>query len=87
MRLGVAFDTMATKVQEREAALRESEDRIRSLASLVPAFIWFSESAGSIQYMNERWYQYTGRSPEDTLLMGWTGAVHPDDMGRTIAAW
>jgi len=87
VRLGMAFDTMAEKVEERDAALRASEERFRSLASLVPAFIWFADREGSLQYMNERWYQYTGRPPDDTLRTGWIGAVHPDDMGSTLAAW
>jgi PAS domain S-box-containing protein len=66
-----------------EAALRESEERFRHLADLVPGFIWFADASGALHYLNDRFYAYTGLTPETALPGGWIAAVHPDDRART----
>jgi PAS domain S-box-containing protein len=86
-KLGAAFDAMAEGIAERTQALKASEDRFRSLANLVPAFVWFGDADGSIRYLNERWYGYTGQTTEKALASGWADAVHPDDVQRTLSAW
>jgi len=53
--------------REAEAALRQSEDRFRTLANLAPAFVWFGAPDGGIRYLNDRWYAYTGQTPEQAL--------------------
>ncbi|HZH10012.1 MAG TPA: HWE histidine kinase domain-containing protein [Microvirga sp.] len=86
-KLGAAFNAMAEGIAERTRALQASEDRFRSLANLVPAFVWFSDAEGNIRYMNERWYGYTGQTSEEALASGWANVVHPDDVNRTLSAW
>lgn len=84
--LQAAFDEMAEHVEARTRALAASEQRLRTLSDLVPAFIWFGDEAGEIRYVNERWYAYTGRAREDGAL-GWRTVVHPDDAERAGARW
>lgn len=67
--------------------LRESESHFRQLAGVLPAFVWVSDSDGRVSYLNERWYGYTGRTPDQSLGVGWADIVHPDDMGRVQAVW
>ncbi len=86
-RLASAFNAMAEQVEARERELRSSEERFRSLASLVPSFIWFADPDGSLRYLNDRWYEFTGQTPDEALPHGWAKAVHPDDQERTLAAW
>lgn len=85
--LGAAFDAMAQGIEERTQDLKESEARFRSLASLVPAFVWFADPDGNLRYLNDRWYKYTGQSHEEALRTGWVNVVHPNDAERTLAAW
>jgi PAS domain S-box-containing protein len=66
----------------REAAtraLRESEQRFRNMADNSPVMVWVTERDGRCMYLNRRWYEFTGQSPEDALGFGWLRAVHPDD--------
>ena len=86
-KLGAAFDAMAERIAERTRALKASEDRFRSLANLVPAFVWFGDADGNIRFLNNRWYGYTGQTSEEALASGWADAVHPDDVQRTLSAW
>jgi PAS domain S-box-containing protein len=82
-----AFNHMLTQIQERDAALRHNEERFRQLANAVPAIVWTSDSSGSVFYFNEQWYEYTGRSPSDSLGFKWTQAIHPDDRDECLRVW
>jgi PAS domain S-box-containing protein len=70
-----------------ETALRESEGRFRHLADLVPGFVWFTDESGALHYLNDRFYAYTGLTPETALPDGWVAALHPEDRARTGAVW
>jgi PAS domain S-box-containing protein len=70
-----------------DAALRESEARFRALTDLAPSFIWFGTPDGSLHYLNDRWYAFTGQTPEEALPDGWAATLHPDDVAPTSARW
>jgi PAS domain S-box-containing protein len=76
-----------TEKRAAEDALRESESRFRALTDLVPSFIWFATPDGQLQYLNDRWYEFTGQTPEEALPDGWARTLHPEDSARTAAAW
>lgn len=56
---GVKLDVTET-VQAREA-LRESEDRFRRIAEAMPQIVFVTGAEGNVEYINQRWQQYTGR--------------------------
>jgi PAS domain S-box-containing protein len=86
-RLGTAFDGMAATLEEREAALRASEERFRLLADTVPDIVWTAAPNGTITYANERWFAYCGITP-DANARNWPELVlHPDDRERCLAQW
>lgn len=62
-----------------EAALRESEERFRTVANLVPDLLWYSTPDSDTTWYNQQWYEYTGQTPEDAAGYGWTEVIHPDD--------
>jgi len=72
------------EIEERQ---RLSESRLRTLTNALPAFVWFATPDGELHYFNDRWYEYTGQTPEQALPNGWTTVVHPDDTGRTAEMW
>jgi PAS domain S-box-containing protein len=67
--------------------LREAEARLRTLTNVVPAFVWFATPDGQLHYFNDRWYEYTGQTPETALPDGWVATLHPDDVQRTAVTW
>ena len=44
------------------------------------------DADGSCTYVNRRWYEFTGQSPEDALGFGWVETLHPDDKDATMNA-
>ena len=53
------------KAKKSEAQLVESEARLRTIIDMVPSFLWTSFRDGSKEYLNKRWYDYTGLSLEE----------------------
>ncbi|HEU5086367.1 MAG TPA: PAS domain-containing protein, partial [Roseiflexaceae bacterium] len=57
------------------------------LADSMPQLVWATDAAGSHFYFNERWYEYTGLTEEQSMGFGFTNALHPDDISRSLARW
>ncbi|MCJ1394067.1 hypothetical protein MMC18_006945 [Xylographa bjoerkii] len=38
-------------------------------------------------WFSQRWYDYTGLTPKESLGMGWQSPFHPDDMEETNRRW
>src|SRR4029453_9341090 len=74
-------------LRERELAeeRRVSEERYRQLADAMPQIVWTAGPEGRATYYNRRWFGYTGQRLEQANESGWTLAVHPDDLPRTLA--
>ncbi len=54
------------RVSERTEELRESETQFRTLANSIPQMAWMANPDGSVFWYNQRWYEYTGSTPEDS---------------------
>jgi PAS domain S-box-containing protein len=70
-----------------EQRLKESRENLRVLAETVPQLVWTTSPDGWVEYWNQRWYIYTGSSPEHTLGHEWSQFLHPDDYQHTLTIW
>ena len=74
------------EAQRAEAARRESEDRFRLMADVVPQIVWITDAEGRTEFFNRQWTVYTGRAYEPTSAVQIAAtAIHPDDAAPTIA--
>jgi PAS domain S-box-containing protein len=53
----------------------------------VPALAFSTSADGSNQWVNRRWVEYSGLSPEATSGSGWRCVVHPDDLETHMKKW
>ena len=84
--LSVYFhDVTARRFAEEQ--LRQSEERYRLLADMIPQHIWSTDAHGYHSYFSRRWFEYTGTSPGETEGEQWLALLHPDDRARTMARW
>jgi PAS domain S-box-containing protein len=77
----IGVGTNITRRKLYEVALRDSEERFRTLAKHAPVGIFQLDSQGSCVFVNEYWSARTGIAPEQSIGDAWLSAVHPDDRG------
>jgi PAS domain S-box-containing protein len=83
--VGVSIDI--TERKRVEMALRESEERFRTMADSAPVMIWVTDQNKELTYINEPWIKFTGRDLEEQLGHGWTESIHPEDHETTVKAY
>ena len=82
---GAASDiTERKKVQDQ---LRESEALFRTLANSIPQLCWVANSDGWIHWYNQRWYDYTGTTPEQMEGWGWQSVHDPEVLPAVLERW
>ena len=76
-----------TDVKRTEEALRAGEARFRALTDVSPLIVFESDPDGQTTYCSQRWYDYTGLRPEQTVGGGWAAALHPDHLEPAVVAF
>ncbi|MBD3422182.1 MAG: response regulator [Chitinivibrionales bacterium] len=67
-------------VEEKELALRKSQERYRAVADGTPLAIWVHDEQGNLVYINRAYQQFFGVSLEQARDMQWQDLVHPADL-------
>jgi two-component system, sporulation sensor kinase A len=77
-------DEMARRSGE---ALRESEQRFRTLVVHSPMGIFQSDLSGNCAFVNDRYCTIAGVSAGECADFGWLRTLHPEDRENVLAAW
>ena len=83
----LAQDSESHELSDAPEKLRQEAARLQTLIDTVPSFLWTSFPDGSKEFLNKRWYEYTGLTLEQGKGWGWKVVVHPDDLDRLIREW
>ena len=83
--IAVVEDITARK--RAETALRESEHKFRTLADGIPQLAWMADPSGWIYWYNQRWYDYTGTTQEQTLGWNWQSVHDPVELPNVLNRW
>ena len=73
-------------VKERTNDLLMSREYFQYLANNIPVIIWTADTDGKLNYINRRWYEYTGFDLEESKTKQ-NELVHPDDLETSSTAW
>ena len=82
-------EALRAEIVERklaEAAVKQAEDRIRLVIDTIPTMAWTLQPDGAVDFVNQRWLDYTGLSLEEAIESS-KSIVHRDDLPRAVAKW
>jgi PAS domain S-box-containing protein len=65
----------------------EDPDSLRGLLDAFPHLVWTTDGAGSAEYYNNGWLEFTGLSQQVLLGEGMASVLHPEDRARVISEW
>jgi PAS domain S-box-containing protein len=82
----VSFPT-APNLAAGVADLSGCADQFRTAIDTIPGLVWTALPDGYIDFLNERWLDYTGLTLEQASGWGWQSAVCPDDLPRLAGYW
>src|ERR1035438_101828 len=69
------------------APSQEKEHLLRQLMDCAPVMIWISGQDKLFTYFNQLWLEFTGRSLEEEVGMGWTKAIHSEDVETFLGTY
>ena len=76
--------------EDLEKALNEvkkSEAHLRKIIDTIPTLAWCNLPDGSNEFVNQRWCDYTGLSPEEVQRVGCKVVIHPEDLPKWLDEW
>jgi PAS domain S-box-containing protein len=69
------------------ALSQQNEAQLRELADAMPQIVWRARPDGTVDYHNQRWFEFTGEPPRDAAAASWVSLLHPEECERCLGAW
>jgi PAS domain S-box-containing protein len=85
----IAIERQRSQETLRDALdqIQRSEARLRQVIDTIPTLAWCNLSDGPNEFLNKKWHEYTGLSPEESHGWGWQVAFHPEDLPLLMEKW
>jgi PAS domain S-box-containing protein len=72
--------------RREEPPLPKKEDHLQLVIDTIPTMAWSLLADGTVDFVNQRWLEYTGLSPDEALADA-NRIVHPDDLPAIRQKW
>ncbi|HYG39717.1 MAG TPA: ATP-binding protein [Cytophagales bacterium] len=69
---------------KKEKAENESLALFRFMLESIPQISWTNLPKGEVNFYNQRWYEFSELSFNESKNDGWKSVIHPDDLQNTL---
>jgi PAS domain S-box-containing protein len=63
------------------------ESELRRVVDALPGLVWTARLDGHIDFLNQRWREYTGLGVDEACGWAWQTAIHPEDLPELLERW
>ncbi len=75
------------EARRRMEEIRAAEAQFSIMVETIPQLAWMASADGDMVWFNQRWYDYTGRTPADMAERGWESVHDPAVLPQILARW
>lgn len=75
------------KLEDSIDQLKRNTQEFKFVTDFMPQMVWSSLPNGQYDFFNNRWYEFTGLSEDESLEQGILGAIHPEDKDSFKSKW
>ena len=86
-RIAIERQRSQEAVRKALSDIKKSEAKLQQVIDAIPTLAWCNLADGSNEFLNKRWHEYTGLSPEESHGWGWQVAIHPEDIALLMEKW
>lgn len=83
----VAFKDVTEYTERIAVQTAENEQQFQLICDTMPQMLWTTRPDGFHDYFSQRWYDYTGLTPEECRGTNWVLPFHPDDLDLAGRRW
>ena len=76
-----------TTQQLAEQALSSAQKRALFTLEAIPMLVWTAQADGTINYLNQRWQDFTGLLALEEVAQAWQQVIHPADLPQLTVSW
>src|SRR6266851_393919 len=78
----------AASLHDRKSRARIAMDNeLSRVIDSLPGMVWTALPDGHLDFVNQRWSEYTGLSAEAAYGRGWQTMIHPVDLPQLLDGW
>ncbi|MEA2909793.1 MAG: hypothetical protein QOJ15_1874 [Bradyrhizobium sp.] len=63
------------------------ENELGRVVDVLPGLVWTARLDGHIDFLNQRWCEYTGYRVDEAHGRAWQTAIHPEDLPELLERW
>jgi PAS domain S-box-containing protein len=63
------------------------ESELSRVVNALPGLVWTALPSGDIDFLNQRWCEYTNLGLDESEGRGWQTAIHPEDLHEVLKRW
>ena len=63
------------------------DNDLAGVVDVLPGLVWSALPDGRVEFLNRRWFEYTGIESPQPSDVEWNAAIHPDDLAQWLDCW